>query len=311
MAETPEHGCLTRLMLGTVQFGMYYGVANRTGQPSYHEVLAIVKTALDGGVNCFDTAAAYGTSEEVLGRVLDELGVADGVVVVTKVRPLKRGELSDTALASRRIEQSVAESRRRLRLDSLPVVLFHREADAVHLPVLRRLKKRGWLRAYGISCEHRPGPAAEFVAERVSALQLPGNVLDPWHLRSGVLEQAACAGVRIFVRSVLLQGLLVMPEEDIPKSLSQAVPVRRRLARLACEAGLSMAELALRYVLSFAGVTSLVVGVETVSQMQENLAVFDRGRLDADLLTAIEAAVPELPEALITPKLWPERANAE
>ena len=60
---------LSRLMLGTVQFGQPYGVANRTGQPTATEVREIVAAAIDGGVNCFDTAAAYGTSEQVLGQI--------------------------------------------------------------------------------------------------------------------------------------------------------------------------------------------------------------------------------------------------
>ena len=92
---------LSRLMLGTVQFGLPYGVANRTGQPSYAEVRAIMTAAIDGGVNCFDTAAAYGGSEEVLGRALQELGAADRVVVVTKVRSLTPAEQADDTLAAR------------------------------------------------------------------------------------------------------------------------------------------------------------------------------------------------------------------
>ncbi|MFP6678012.1 MAG: aldo/keto reductase, partial [Pirellulaceae bacterium] len=64
---------LSRLTLGTVQFGLPYGVANRGGQTSYSDVVKILRVCLDGGVNCFDTAADYGTSEEVLGRALREL----------------------------------------------------------------------------------------------------------------------------------------------------------------------------------------------------------------------------------------------
>ena len=88
---------LSRMMLGTVQFGLPYGVANHTGQPSYDEVVRIVAAAVEGGVNCFDTAAAYGTSEEVLGNALHELGLADQVTVVTKVFPLTAAELADSS----------------------------------------------------------------------------------------------------------------------------------------------------------------------------------------------------------------------
>lgn len=297
---------VSRLMLGTVQFGLPYGVANRTGQPDYDEVKAIVAAALDGGVNAFDTAAAYGTSEDVLGRVLHELGIADRVVVITKVRPLTPAEMADPEAAGRAIEQSVAESRRRLRLDCLPAVLFHREPDGVHLPVLARLKARGWLRHAGVSCDQVPGPAAEFVTGGLAdALQLPGNVLDRRHQRSGVFRAAAARGVALFIRSVYLQGLLVMPEEAIPPTLSEVVPVRRRLAGIAGEAGLTLPELALRYMLSLEGVTSVLTGVETVAQIRENLALFSRGPLSPDVFAAVDTVAVDLPGPILTPSLWP------
>jgi len=238
--------------------------------------------------------------------VLHDLGVADQVVVVTKVKHLTPTEIADSAAAERAIEQSVAESRRRLRLDCLPMVLFHREADIVHLAVLEKLKARGWLRYIGVSCGNCPGLAAELVAAgNVSALQLPGNVLDQRHQRSGVFQAAAAHGVAVFIRSVYLQGLLVMPEAAIPPTLRDVIPVRRRLAAIADDAGMTLAELALRFMLAQDGVTGVLTGVETVAQVRENVALFDRGPLSADIREAITAAVPELPEAILTPFLWP------
>ena len=296
---------LSRLMLGTVQFGLPYGVANRTGQPSYEEARAIVAAALDGGVNCFDTAAAYGSSEDVLGRALHDLGATDRVMVVTKVRPLTPEELGDATLAARAIEQSVAESRRRLRLDCLPVVLFHRESDARYLDVLTRLQAKGWVGHAGVSCDNSPGPAAAFAAQpAVGALQIPANLLDRRHARGGSLATAAARGVAVFVRSVYLQGLLLMPEAAVPEPLRAVLPVRRRLAALAESAGMPLAELAVRYLLGQEGVTCVLAGVETVAQVRENVALFSRGALTDDVRQAVDAAVPELPETVLTPTLW-------
>jgi aryl-alcohol dehydrogenase-like predicted oxidoreductase len=192
-----------------------------------------------------------------------------------------------------------------LRLDCLPVVLFHREADAAHWNVLADLRAKGWLHHAGASCDNRPGPAAELLAGgRVSALQLPGNVLDQRHQRSGVFRDAASRGVAVFLRSVYLQGLLVMPEEDIPPALRDVVPVRRSLASIAGQAGMSFAELALRYMLTQDGVTCVLTGVETVAQVRENLAIFARGPLPKDMLAMIDKSIPELPDLLLTPKLW-------
>lgn len=299
---------LSRLMLGTVQFGLPYGVANRTGQPDFRHVVDMLAAAIEGGVNCFDTAAAYGTSEEVLGRALDELGAANRVTIVTKVRALTPGELADPQAAKLAIEKSISESRQRLRIDTLPVVLFHREADAAYQDVLAELKDKGWLRYYGVSCDNRPGPAAGFVAgQHFSALQVPANILDPRHPRSGVFQAADQRDVAIFIRSVYLQGLLVMPEADIPATLRDVIPARNRLASIAADAGMDLTELALRYMLSFDEVTCVLAGVETVAQVEQNLAMVNRGPLPTDLLSRLAPAIPDLPETIVNPGLWPPR----
>ncbi len=297
----------SRLMLGTVQFGLPYGVANQTGQPDYEDSRLIVSTAIDGGVNCFDTAAAYGCSEEVLGSAIHDLGVADKVIVVTKIKPLSPEELANHSKASIAIEHSVETSLKRLRLDCLPVVLFHRESDARYLDVLEHLKAKGLLVHAGVSCDNRPGPAAGFVAGgQASALQLPGNILDRRHLNSGIFHDAAIRGLAVFIRSVYLQGLLVMPEASIPQSLQAVIPLRRRLISVAAEAGMNISELALRYMLTQDGVTSVLVGVETLSQMKENIAMFNRGIISSEIMAAVNDIAPDLPETILTPGFWPK-----
>jgi len=296
---------LSRLMLGTVQFGMPYGIANRTGQPNFEDIVAIVSAAVEGGVTCFDTAAAYGCSEEVLGRVLHALAMVGRVIVVTKVRALTPEELDSPTMAERAIIESVAESRRRLMLDCLPIVLFHRESDAAYMETLFTLREKGWISHCGVSCDNRPGPAARFIADDMaSALQVPANILDRRHSGSGVFEQAQSKNVAIFIRSVYLQGLLVMPEDQIPRTLQPIIPARRALSSLADEAGMSLAELALRYMLSQPGVTSVLTGVETIQQVHENLAMFARGRLTDDVLAAIDRTELPLAEQLLTPAQW-------
>ena len=297
---------LSHLMLGTVQLGMPYGIANRTGRPDYRRACAILAAAAEGGVNCLDTAAAYGDSEEVLGRALQELGLAERMTVVTKLRPLAPAEAADARLAARAIEQSVTDSRRRLQLDCLPIVLVHRESEASHVGTLERLKDKGWLRHAGVSCDNRPAAAVGLAANpSVSALQIPANLLDRRHLQSGVLSAAETHGVAVFIRSVYLQGFLLMAEEAVPEHLRAAIPIRRRLEAIAANAGMSLAELAVRYMLGWRGVTCVLAGVETEQQVRANIAVFNRGPLAADVRQAVDEVAPDLPEAVVTPWMWP------
>ncbi|MCA9057308.1 MAG: aldo/keto reductase [Planctomycetaceae bacterium] len=296
---------LSRLMAGTAQLGMPYGIANSTGQPNYAQVLAIVEAAVAGGINCFDTAATYGTSEECLGRALHDLGVADNICVVTKIRPLSAAERADSQLARRAIESSVEASRQRLQLDCLPLVLFHHEQDVQFLPFLQSLQSRGRLHQIGASCGHSPETAAALAATAgITALQLPASALDQRHLNTPLLRDQPAAELNIFVRSVFLQGLLLMVEDQIPAALRKVVPARHRLRQLAAEAGISPAELCVRFVLSFARVQCVVVGTETVEQLQQNIIHCGRGPLPDDLKDLICTTLPAIELQLLTPSLW-------
>ena len=142
----------SRLAVGTVQFGLPYGVANRVGQPSYREVREILACAMDNGVNTLDTAAAYGESEEVVGRALRELDAREQVIVITKVRHLTRmPEPRTRANVERWIRDSVVSSLARLGLDSVPVCLFHNFNDVAYMDILRELRDEGLVQHTGAS----------------------------------------------------------------------------------------------------------------------------------------------------------------
>jgi aryl-alcohol dehydrogenase-like predicted oxidoreductase len=299
---------LSRLMLGTVQLGMPYGIANSTGQPSPESVRRILTTAIEHGVNCFDTAAAYGDSEALLGQLLPEIiGAAAYAqqLVVTKVQPLTPEQLADRTLGEAAVRASLARSRQRLGLDVLPLVLFHREQDVLHAGMLEELRAQGWLRCWGVSCGNEPDGALHCVdLAGIAALQLPGSLLDQRHVRSGLPVRAAAGGVAVFVRSIFLQGLMLLPDERVPEALQAVVPALGRLRHLATDSGMTLHELALRYLLDAEGVTSVLVGAETAEQVQRAAEAIDRGALPQDLRKAAEESVGELPAEVLTPWMW-------
>jgi aryl-alcohol dehydrogenase-like predicted oxidoreductase len=297
---------LSRLMLGTVQFGLNYGIANRVGQPTYETAREIIACAYDGGVTCLDTAALYGDSEEVLGRALSDLKIADRMTVATKVCHLADDLSASEADAI--VEESVACSLRRLRLDVLPICLFHDEDNFIrYADSLLKLRDRGVVRCAGSSVT-TPEAALRITRSGLAdAVQMPTSVLDRRFVRSGVCEEAARQGIALFARSIYLQGLLLMPEDDVLPELADVIPVRRNLQALATQAGMSISELAVRYVLAMSGITSAVVGVDSVAQMRENVALFNKGPLPEDLFGAVADAVPDLPESILFPAKWSKR----
>lgn len=295
---------LSRLMLGTVQFGLPYGIANKVGQPSYRAVCDILACAAEGGVNCLDTAAAYGTSEETLGRALADLGLADHMLVVSKVLHIPDASWSRAAI-EKHIERSVQTSLERLRLEFLPVCLFHDETDWQYADVLLELKERGFIRHAGCSVMTPAATRSIIESGQAEAIQLPVNLMDQRWRQAGIMTAAVQRGVPLFVRSVYLKGLLLMPEAEIPAVLAAAIPVRRQLQALAASLCMPFAEMAVRYVLGLEGITCALVGVDSADQMRENLELFSKEPLPPDISRKISEIVPILPDIILKPNLWP------
>jgi len=296
---------LSRLTLGTVQFGLPYGVANRAGQPPYETARDILACAIDGGVTCLDTAAGYGESESVLGRALAELGAAERVSVVTKVAVLA-ADLSP-ASADALVEESVRNSLRHLRLERLPFCLFHHEQDFRYADSLLKLRARGLVERVGCSTTTPDATRTIIGSGLAEAVQFPASVLDRRFTGAQVAGAARSRGMAVFARSVYLQGLVLLPEATTPDDLCEVIPARRRLAELARDAGIPLAELALRYVLGLGDLTSILVGVDSVDQMRENLALFAKGPLPPDLMKAVVAAAPSLSDTILDPWRWTRR----
>ena len=274
------------LMLGTVQFGLNYGIANVTGKPSYDTAKEILKTAYNLGITALDTAAAYGDSEEVLGKALTELGIKDKVTVVTKVPPIP--ENTDP---EKFIKESLISSLKRLKLDVLPVVLLHSEKNLPYFELLQSFVKIGLIQEAGISLD-----SLEYAnkANHIKYLQVPCKVLD--HRFDNITKDESKK--RVFIRSVYLQGMLLMDKDKIP--FPEIVTFREKLEQF----GLPLAELCMRYLLSISNNVSVLTGVDTVEQLKENAALAAKGKLDDTLMKEISNTVPLLSEKLIRPSLW-------
>jgi hypothetical protein len=284
---------IEKLMLGTVQFGLDYGVANKDGQVPYRKVLRILENAYRRGIRFLDTAISYGDSEKVLGRALDELGLNGAFNIVTKIRPLPADITPDEA--AELIRESLEESLSNLRCRHLYGCMFHREEELRFLPLLRKFREQGIIEKYGISID-----SAAVATEEIHCdiLQLPMNILDR---RFENLRTDA----EIFARSAFLQGLLLMDETDIPAALAPLKAEAARFEPIRRELGVSRMEFCLRYNLSKHPLNRVLIGVNTEEQLDMNMDAAAKGPLPEAVMTQIEALRRPLPEEWIRPRLWP------
>ena len=271
MSEKVSNEAMIRLALGTVQFGLNYGIANRSGQVVESEVGTILARAAAAGMDTLDTAIAYGQSEACLGRA----GVT-GWRVITKLPPLSQ-PVADVA---QWVEELIGGSLRRLGIPQLEAILLHRSHDLLgpqgetYLRTLHDMKAAGMTRAIGVSV-YDPGELDRlWPLWRPDLVQAPCNVLDRRLIHSGWLGRLDAAGVRVHLRSAFLQGLLLMPR---PGSSGHVRAMERdlldRWTGWCDERGVSPLAGALAFVRSLPGVERLVVGVDSAAHLEEILAV--------------------------------------
>ncbi|MBU1858276.1 MAG: aldo/keto reductase [Verrucomicrobia bacterium] len=304
MPLNPE---VSRLVLGTAQLGMSYGIANRTGQPDYASALDMVKIAWECGVRCFDTAQVYGQSESILGRIFRELGIQAKVRVISKISP--QLDLCDTEAVYR----SVVQSLKCLGLSRFHGLLIHQEetlenADGRLGCLIARLKQAHLV-------EHAGGSVyALSYAEQVmntsflDLLQFPASAVDHRFARAGILDHAQVMGKTIFIRSVFLQGLLLMEPAAIPPHMAFAKATVMRFRQLARDYALTPVQAAMGFVRLAYPHAYVLFGAETAQQVRTNLADWNTD-CPEQLMAACAADFADVDEMILNPMLWPGKPD--
>jgi aryl-alcohol dehydrogenase-like predicted oxidoreductase len=284
----------SRLALGTVQFGMPYGIANRSGQVGAAEAAAILRAARTAGIDTLDTAVAYRDSERRLG----EAGTG-GWRIVTKLPPLPE----DCADVSAWARGHVASSLHLLGTDRLYGLLLHRSRDFTGhggrrlYATLRALRDEGVVDRVGVSV-YDPGELAALGEFELGLVQAPFNVFDRRLLTSGWMQRLQKAGTEIHVRSVFLQGLLLLEPAARPAAFARWSTEFSRWDEWLRSRALPALDACLGFALAHSGIARVVVGVDSRRQLEELIAVPPLATLPPESLAC------EDPQ-LINPSMWP------
>lgn len=298
------------LVLGTVQLGVTYGVANQAGMPDESTAGEVLATAAAVGVTHVDTARAYGESEQRVGRALGR-GLSEHLRVVTKVRPLDDVPADGPAgWGEQAVLASAQTSLRLLGTDAVDALLLHRAADWSRAGVrqgLLALRDNGQARLVGASLS-TPAELLDLLEDpEVGYVQLPFNLLDRRWLDDAVVAGLeARPDVVVTVRSAYLQGLLVTPDARWPAhaGLDQA-DLTARVLGLVEELGReSAADLCLAWVLGHPWVTSVVVGAETSDQVRDSARLTRHAPLSPEEIARVVDVLPPGGDDLVDPSRW-------
>lgn len=281
-----------RIALGTVQFGLDYGISNNAGKTEENEVAKILEAAWEKGIDTIDTARGYGDSESILGKQLKH-----PFRIVTK--------FSASADTPEKIEQSLLTSMRALHTESVYAFIAHDTDLLISTPelwkTLVRIKEKKIVQKIGYSL-YTPEQLQRLIDLDMlpDIVQFPYNFFDQRF--NPFFKTLKTIGTEIHVRSVFLQGLFFMKPEQLPGWFESVKPILRNLQQALPDKN-DLAGWLLQFVLKEEKIDRVVLGVNTSQQLKANLAAL------MNLNSISVNAYNNIPQEILMPNLWPKTHN--
>ena len=257
-----------------------YGCERYWGEVPAREARDVIRRAVDRGINAIDTAIGYDGSEEIVGGAIR--GIRDKLIVISK-----------GGADPRRMEQRVATSLSRMKLDVIDLYLVH-YPDA-EIPIeetiggMLRLKEAGKIRHVGVSNFSREQLLKAVAVGEIACCQQAYNLLWREVEDTGLLSACVDHNVGILAYSPLGQGLFtgkIRSEADLPsregdirsitllfkgEAFQAGLSMVKHLDRLSAKYGKTPAQVAINWVINRTGITAAIVGSKTVKQLEDNL----------------------------------------
>ena len=289
---------IEKIILGTVQLGLDYGINNPHGKPSLEEAFKILEAAFDNGIRTLDTAEAYGNSQEIIGKFQNEFPNKK-FQIISKLA-------SNAEIAPENFITHVAHNCKVLNSDQLFGYMFHnypsfKARDGLY-DKLVLAKKEGLVSKAGISLYGNN--EIEDILNNYDGfdfIQIPFNLFDNDSKRSVFLKEAKRKGIEVHTRSVFLQGLFFKPKSKILATLKPLITHLDTLESIKNATSINTQTLALQYVLQKKYIDRVLIGVETAKQLVDNINTCkDEQAIPHHLIDAIDVKEIEL----LNPSNW-------
>lgn len=274
-----------KLALGTVQFGLDYGISNCNGKPPLNEISDILNFAHESGIDILDTANAYGNAEKVIGA-LD----AKRFQIVTKFLPESQNGL---------FEHQFEGSLEKLRIEKVYGLLAHRPLDVVENPHIwdkmlaqkenHKVKKIGF--SFDCPEEYDAVSKTAFLPDLV---QVPFSYFDDRFIE--IIKELKNRGCEIHVRSVFLQGLFFTDANRLPSFFDEVKGLIKELQKMH---GQTLSTSLLNFVLDHDYIDKVLIGVQSKIQLQNTL--------DSNLKALkLGGLTKKISNKILRPSLWPQ-----
>lgn len=298
---------VSEVAFGCVEIGMPYGLGRESvdDMPTEEEAIHLLQTALKSGINFFDTAPVYGTSESLIGKAFK--ADRSRVVIATKCGYFQNsdGVIPGYNELKKNIEASLKASLAALQTDYVDVYMLHQgTSEILSNPDVRdifiSLKKSGVIKATGVSVYTTGQAELAIEAGAWDVIQVPFNIMDQRH--AALFDRIQSTGMGLIIRSVLMKGILTEKGKNLHPALADVESHIKNYEVLTTRLNVKLSTLAPRFVLSFPQVSSLLVGIDKLNYLEESIAAANGEYLDESLLKQAEALAYPDPPFLDLPK---------
>ena len=293
-----------KFCLGTVQFGMNYGICNQM-QPTIDDSVNMLDYATQNGINAIDTAFAYGTAEDVVGKFLKKKTIArEKLFISSKFKPNNLDNIKEEDYI-KVIKENLETQLKRLSTDYLDSYMFHSSRyafDDTILKALYEVKKEGKIKHCGVSVYYPDEAKKCIYSPYVDFMQLPFSIFDQRMAKEGIFELAKQEkSTQIHSRSAFIQGLILLKEEE-------AKPIVKKIDKICREYNLNRISLAINFVKQFDEISHLVLGVDNIEQLKQDIKFFEE-EIPANIIKSIGAEFQNIETNIVMPSLWGKEAK--
>ena len=284
-----------KLILGTVQFGLNYGISNTKGKVSLNDSLEILGYAYDNGIRTLDSAEAYGNAHEIIG-IFHDKNPAKIFNIITKLPKVINYDIID------RVNGYLKD----LKVDHLETLMFH-SFDSYHdnlnnFDSLRKLKSNRRIKNLGVSVYTNNEIEQVISNKDIDVIQLPFNLFDNANFRGDILQKAKIKGKIIHTRSALLQGLFFKEKNASDEIVQKLKNELTFLSSISKREGMSISEMALSYCMQQKTIDNVLVGVDSINQLIDNLGAINYKIKQKTIDSINSINVKDLD--LLNPSLW-------
>ncbi len=259
-----------KLGLGTVQFGMNYGISNVSGITPPDEARNILRIAEKSKLKYLDTASLYGESEQVLGNILPH---DSSFEIITKTPRLS--SITSVSEKIKELKTRFNESLFKLKTEAVTGLLVHDGNDLIGeggkeiYSALNELKDHGLVEKIGASVYSEHEINAIIDRYDIDLVQLPINIFDQRLLKNKTLDCLKAKNIEIHARSAFLQGLAFINPKNLDSRFSEAQPLLSRLHETAHHLDVTVSAICLGFLNSLQQIDCIVCGVNTRQQLEE------------------------------------------